>query len=169
MINFIYRVLNSDPHLPTEINRLTIELTLGSEEVQMLVQKRNAIANLSSPNNNNQQQLENGIRPNVSQYSICILHTKYFCCGISCNFSFTLFYVVSSLLKFIFSEKATKIRRNLQKYFCRCFEFIFGDQILVAFSECMNFKKNGMYSFDFLMRSFSQDRFLVKRISLKWS
>ena len=91
MINFIYRVLNSDPHLPTEINRLTIELTLGSEEVQMLVQKRNAIANLSSPNNNNQQQLENGIRPNVSQYSICILHTKYFCCGISCNFSFTLF------------------------------------------------------------------------------
>ena len=141
MINFIYRVLNSDPHLPTEINRLTIELTLGSEEVQMLVQKRNAIANLSSPNNNNQQQLENGIRPNVSQYSICILHTKYFCCGISCNFSFTLFYVVSSLLKFIFSEKATKIRRNLQKYFWRCFEFIFGDQILVAFSECMNFKK----------------------------
>ena len=73
MINFIYRVLNSDPHLPIEINRLTIELTLGSEEVQMLVQKRNAIANLSSPNNNNQQQLENGgIRPNVSQYSICI-------------------------------------------------------------------------------------------------
>ena len=120
---------------------MTIELTLGSEEVQMLVQKRNAIANLSSPNNNNQQQLENGIRPNVSQYSICILHTKYFCCGISCNFSFTLFYVVSSLLKFIFSEKATKIRRNLQKYFWRCFEFIFGDQILVAFSECMNFKK----------------------------
>lgn len=48
-----------------EINRLTIELTLGSEEVQMLVQKRNAIANLSSPNNNNQQQLENGaVRPN---------------------------------------------------------------------------------------------------------
>ena len=141
MINFIHRVLNSYPNLSTEINRLTIELTLGSEEVQMLVQKRNAIANLSSPNNNNQQQLENGIRPNVSQYSICILHTKYFCCGISCNFSFTLFYVVSSLLKFIFSEKATKIRRNLQKYFCRCFEFIFGDQILVAFSECMNFKK----------------------------
>ncbi len=67
MIIFIYCILNCYPHLPTEINRLTIELTLGSEEVQMLVQKRNAIANLSSPNNNNQQQLENGIRPNVSQ------------------------------------------------------------------------------------------------------
>ena len=118
MINFIYRVLNIDPHLLTEINRLTIELTLGSEEVQMLVQKRNAIANLSSPNNNNQQQLENGaVRPNVSQYSICILHTKYFCCGISCNFSLTLFQYIFSLLKLIFSEKATKLRRNLQKYF----------------------------------------------------
>jgi len=45
------------------INQLTIELTLGPEEVQMLVQMRNAIAHLSSPNNN-QQQLENGVRPN---------------------------------------------------------------------------------------------------------
>merc|ERR1712223_143905 len=46
------------------INQLSIELTLGPEEVQMLVQRRNAIAHLSSANNNNQQQLENGVRPN---------------------------------------------------------------------------------------------------------
>merc|ERR1719510_1535228 len=55
-----------------EINQLTVELTLSSEEVQTLVQKRtggggrgsDAIANLSSTNNNNEQRMENGIRPN---------------------------------------------------------------------------------------------------------
>ena len=64
-----------DSHLRAEINQLTVELTLSSEEVQTLVQKRtgghgrgsDAIANLSSTNNNNEQRMENGIRPNVSQ------------------------------------------------------------------------------------------------------
>ena len=66
-----------DSHLRAEINQLTVELTLSSEEVQTLVQKRtggghgvggsDAIPNLPSTNNNNEQRMENGIRPNVSQ------------------------------------------------------------------------------------------------------